>query len=371
MNWNVEEIRRRYDRWWGRDQTGPLVYIEVLRNGAQKAPILPSWVKDDPRWGFVHPWLAARERGQAGGLDGLLAGSLAVFQATRYAGDGYPRINLNLGPGSAAAYLTGFLKFGEGTSWFELEKPMPWDSILRLKAREDNHWWSITKEMTAFLARESGDRFIVGYPDLGGLMDILASLRTSNQLLEDLIEEPELVKESLRLILDLWHKYYDDLSKILSDAGQKGTGAWMEMWCRQKWYPLQCDIAFMFGGDMFEELAMPTLVEQCARIEQPIFHWDGPGQLKHLDHLLSIERLAGIQWVPGAGQPGQEDERWFPYYEKILRSGKRLVLNYLAPHSVPVIIKRLGGKGLFLQAWCTKEEEAIDLSQELHMPIQE
>jgi len=371
MDWNLEAIRKRYDHWWGPEQAGPLVYISIIRNNSQKSGILPAWVKGDPRWGFVHPWLAAREPGLAGGLEELLEGSLAVLKATRFAGDGYPRIDLNFGPGSAAAYLTGFLKFGEGTTWFELNKPMSWDAILKLEAREDNHWWKITKEMTAFLAGHSRGRYTVGFPDLGGLMDILASLRTSNQLLEDLIDEPQLVKESLNLILRHWHKYYDDLSNILAESGQVGTGAWMEMWCRQRWYPLQCDIAFMFGEKMFEELAMPTLVEQCDRIDQPIFHWDGPGQLKHLDHLLSIKKLAGIQWVPGAGQPGQEAKQWFPYYEKILKSGKRLVLNYLAPASVPGILDRFGGKGLFVQAWCGNEIEAVDLAQKLHLPIQE
>ena len=44
-------------------------------------------------------------------------------------------------------------------------------------------------------------------------MDVLASLRTSNQLLEDVIEEPERVKEAMRLILNLWHKHYDELSR--------------------------------------------------------------------------------------------------------------------------------------------------------------
>ena len=201
-------------------------------------------------------------------------------------------------------------------------------------------------------------------------MDVLASLRTSNQLLEDVMEEPEQVKEALRLVLKLWHKYYDELSRILADAGQVGTAAWMEIWCRQRWYPIQCDIAAMLSADMFAEFVMPTLVEHCARIEQPIFHWDGPGQIRHLDHLLSIDKLAGIQWVPGSGQPGQEAEKWFPYYEKILKAEKRLVLNYLAPESIPGIIERFGGKGLFLMAWSDDEDEVVALAQKLRLPVQ-
>lgn len=375
MNWNLDEVRKRYDLWWGPEQAGPLVFVEIARDGAARGKDFPSWVTSDIRWGVFHQWLSDRETGSAGGKAGgkedLLQGSLDCFSASRFAGDAYPRINLNFGPGSVAAHLSGFLKLGDGTTWFELDKPMSWDAIFRLEAREDNRWWVMAKELTAYLAGESRNRYTVCYPDLGGLMDILASLRTSNQLLEDLIEEPDQVKRALQLILGFWHKYYDDLSKILAEKGQEGTGAWMEMWCRQRWYPLQCDIAAMLSPDMFGEFAMPTLTEQCARIDQPIFHWDGPGQLRHLDHLLSIKRLAGIQWVPGAGQAGQEAEKWFPYYERILGAGKRLVLNYLPPSSIPGLITRFGGKGLFLGAWCDNESQALDLAQKLRLPVRE
>jgi len=371
MNWNPEDIRKRYDRWWGPEQAGPLVYIEVLRKGALEKNPLPRWAQGDTRFSQVHHWVTAYEVGKVGGMGELLQATTRSFAATRYAGDGYPRINFNLGPGSVAAHLTGFLKFGDGTTWFELDKPMSWDDISRLQPRDDNRWWALTKELTAYLAKESHGRYTVGYPDLGGLMDVLASLRTSNQLLVDLVEEPRQVKEAMRLILAFWHKYYDELTKILADAGQVGTGSWMEMWCRQRWYPVQCDIAAMLSPDMFGEFVMPTLVEHCGRIDHTVFHWDGPGQLGHLDHLLGIGKLAGIQWVPGSGQPGQESEKWLPYYERILRAGKRLVLNYLAPSSIPGMIERFGGKGLFLQAWCEKEEEGIELAQKLHLPIQE
>ncbi len=371
MRWSIEGVRARYDRWWGPEKAGPLVYAPAPRDGALKKLSPPGWVRGDPWWGWVHDWLSAREEGRAGGMEELLEATLDAFAATRHAGDAFPRVNVNYGPGSLAACLTGHLKFEPGTTWFELPGPMAWDDILALELGEDNRWWRDSRELTSFLARESGGRYTVGYPDLGGLMDVLASLRTSNQLLEDVVEEPELVKEAMRLVLARWHECYDGLTRILAEAGQEGTGAWMELWCRERWYPVQCDIAAMLSPAMFGEFVLPTLSEHCARLDRAVFHWDGPGQLRHLNHLLGIECLAGIQWVPGSGQPGQEDPKWFPYYERILRAGKRLILNYMPPAAVPGMASRFGGTGLYMGAMCGNEGEAAGLARSMNLPIED
>jgi len=42
--------------------------------------------------------------------------------------------------------------------------------------------------------------------------------------------------------------------------------------------------------------------------------------LNHLDSLLGIADLKGVQWVPGAGQP--DCGAWPEVYEKIQRAGK-------------------------------------------------
>ena len=46
----------------------------------------------------------------------------------------------------------------------------------------------------------------------------------------------------------------------------------------------------------------------------------GPGELPHLDALLSIPELKGIQWIPGAGQP--DYTQWPEVYRKIRAAGK-------------------------------------------------
>ena len=54
---------------------------------------------------------------------------------------------------------------------------------------------------------------------------------------------------------------------------------------------------------MFERFLLPDLTACCEVIDDPFYHLDGKGALPHLDMLLSLEKLKGVQWVPGDGQP--------------------------------------------------------------------
>lgn len=85
-------------------------------------------------------------------------------------------------------------------------------------------------------------------------------------------------------------------------------------------YMLQCDFAYMISPDQFEEFVLPELKTCCKRIARPFYHLDGKGQLGHLDHLLSIAELRGIQWVPGDGAP--DCSHWPEVYEKIVAADR-------------------------------------------------
>ena len=64
---------------------------------------------------------------------------------------------------------------------------------------------------------------------------------------------------------------------------------------------------------MFDEFVKPEL-------KKTIDHLYGVGQLNHLDSLLSIKKLDGIQWVPGDGQP--DIINWPEVFKKIIDSDK-------------------------------------------------
>ena len=76
----------------------------------------------------------------------------------------------------------------------------------------------------------------------------------------------------------------------------------------------------MIGPDMFNEFVRPELEAMCRRLTNSFYHLDGPGELPHLDSLLDMAGLDGIQWIPGAGQP--DVENWPEVYRKIRTAGK-------------------------------------------------
>ena len=77
----------------------------------------------------------------------------------------------------------------------------------------------------------------------------------------------------------------------------------------------------MIGPRMFDEFARPELEASCKKLDHAFYHLDGVGQLAHLDSLLTIKELKGVQWVPGEGKP--QGEAWPDVYRKIIGAGKR------------------------------------------------
>ncbi|MGV9141925.1 MAG: hypothetical protein ACOC1X_03205, partial [Promethearchaeota archaeon] len=78
---------------------------------------------------------------------------------------------------------------------------------------------------------------------------------------------------------------------------------------------------------------------------------DGPGQLVHLDDLLSEPSINGIQWVPGAGEEPAESEKWMPVYQKIQDAGKNLIIDNpidTGSKEVTKLYKKLDPKGLIM-----------------------
>ena len=61
----------------------------------------------------------------------------------------------------------------------------------------------------------------------------------------------------------------------------------------------------------------PDIAACCAELEHGFYHLDGKGQIPHLDHLLAIPGLKGVQWIAGAGQPATADPTWWPLLKRI------------------------------------------------------
>ena len=134
--------------------------------------------------------------------------------------------------------------------------------------------------------------------------------------------------------------------------------SWMGIWSLTPAIDLQCDFSCMISPAMFDDLFLPALREQTERVDRTIYHLDGPDAVRHLDSLLSLPRLTGIQWVPGAGAPPMSD--WVDLLRKILDAGKLLYIT-CAANEVEFLLDRLPHPGLLLETACGSREEADEL----------
>jgi 5-methyltetrahydrofolate--homocysteine methyltransferase len=98
----------------------------------------------------------------------------------------------------------------------------------------------------------------------------------------------------------------------------------------------------MISPSMFERYVMPDLAACCDALDHAFYHLDGKGQIPHLDMLLSLERLRGVQWIPGAGQPPPHE--WLPLLKRIRDRGKLCQL-YVSPRGAQAIVRELGRRG--------------------------
>lgn len=240
------------------------------------------------------------------------------LSATRYLGDAFPQVRPNFGPGVIAAFMGCPLENGEDTVWFHALEDSDL-STLTLRVDENNPWYRRIVSLTKAAIDRWQGLVQIGMTDLGGNLDILASLRDTQPLLLDLFDKPEEVERLNQESHTCWWQCFEAFNRILQPANP-GYSSWAEIYSESPHYILQCDFCFMLSPDMFQRFVRPELEQSAGRLSQSFYHLDGPGQLNHLDALLKIDSIQGIQWIPGAGQP--EIDQWPEVYRKIHQAGK-------------------------------------------------
>lgn len=283
------------------------------------------------------------------------------LEKIHYYGDAWPKWFPNFGPGAVAGFLGADFAFQpeQRTVWYDTQERPPLEE-LSFKFDPDNHLWKRVKDLTGGAVERWGDKVCIGHTDLGGNLDILSSFRSANQLLVELIDAPDEVLRLADEITEVWLKCYDEIHEIVRKTG-RGTSGWSEIWSPAgRTYMTQSDFCFMISPGMFEKFVMPDLATCFERLDNAFYHLDGKGEIAHLDHLLSMKDLAGIQWIPGAGQP--QPEEWMELLKRI-RDGGKLCQVYVTAGGARKIVKEIGGKGFVLYVVpfpVMSEEEAGD-----------
>ena len=278
-----------------------------------------------------------------------------------YLGDGFPAVWPNFGPGVLSAMIGSKLECAEDTVWFYPEEQKPL-SELKLSLSEDNKWVKRISDIMRTAVDYWQGNVQVGMTDLGGNIDVLVSFRPGEQLLFDLYDHPQDVLNQIWVSHDLWWEAYNIFNKILQPENP-GYSVWANVFSEDPYYMLQCDFCYMIGPDMFDKFIKPELTACCKKLTNSFYHLDGPGELVHLDSLLQIEELNGIQWIPGAG--ANTIEHWPEVYQKIRDAGKLIQIfsgqSKLGYRVLDVIADQLGSADGIIMVANAKHDELDDV----------
>jgi hypothetical protein len=298
-----ESVRERYISYWARENhDSPMLCVTAPRDKIQPYPqkkhssLRERWFDTEYVIDCANGW----------------------FRNTYFGGDAFPCLNPNLGPDLFASLYGIPLEFGEDTSWSS-HTLADWEEYKPFVLEKKNEYFKKIAEITLAAAEDGKGKYITGITDIHAGLDCLAAMRGPETLCIDALEKPDFLKRGAMDLFEGFKEFYGELADTISGY-QEGTSNWMGLWHPRRWYVTSCDFICLISPDMFEDLVMEELNAELGFLDASIFHLDGPGALRHLDRLLEIKELDGIQWVYGAGNGPAV--KWIPVLKKIQAAGK-------------------------------------------------
>ncbi|MBS6195062.1 MAG: trimethylamine corrinoid protein 2 [Clostridiales bacterium] len=340
-----EKKKEKFMEFWNRENHDrPLLFITAPKDDMEPAPVSNHGTLKE-RW-----------------MDTEFVLEMANWrmQNTAYFGEAFPALNPDLGPDFFAACYGTELNFGENTSW-----SIPWMSdgdvevCKGFQVNQENEYYKKMLEITKAAVEDGKGKYLVGITDLHPGGDGLVSMRGPQNLCYDTLDYPEFIKEGVMHLLPGFQKIYDELYELTTKY-QEGSTCWMGLWYPGKWYPVSCDFSCMVSKDMYEELLAEEIEKETEWLDASMYHLDGPDALKHLDRILQMPHLNGVQWVYGAGNPTAS--HWIPEIKKIQAAGKCVQIN-VVPEELETMLKELPPEGLMYMIEAESERQARELME--------
>ena len=274
-------------------------------------------------------------------------------QTHAFLGESFPNLNIDFGPGSLASYLGSEIGFKEDTVWFNkcLDS---WDGVPKLTFDPENKWFKKHLQLAKDCQALAGDDFYVDMPDLMENIDVLASLRGAQDILFDLLDEPEMIGERIQEVTDIYYEYYDRFYDVIKDEEGGNAYTVFQIWGPGRTVKLQCDFSAMMSPEDFRKYIQPSLRSQSENVDHVLFHLDGPAAIKHMDALMEIEGIDALQWTSGDAGPDGTLPDWDVIYDKAIAAGKSIWVKVYSGEfedwirNVDRIVNKYGSHSLFL-----------------------
>ncbi|MFX1455480.1 MAG: hypothetical protein ACFFDB_08920 [Promethearchaeota archaeon] len=335
---DIDEAKNRLEAWWNREIIDrPAIQYYYPREGGSILEL-----RDIIFFG----WKLAQN---PDAIEDVISDYERRLYGVAFCGESIPSFIPYYGAGIMAAVFGVTPKFQTRTMWFS--KPTSPNDIVALlediKLNANNPWYSRLLRVTEYAAKHSQNRYQISMTDLGGILDVLSSFLGPREIILTMKRRPDIIDTCRAILLEKTLQVYDDLQDIINKYND-GCNSWMNVWSKKRWYPIQCDFCAMLNPIWFKRFALPDIKAQAAHMDYSIYHLDGINALNHLDDILSIPELTGIQWVPGDGKEPMGHEKWYPIYKKIQAAGKNIV-NTVSPSRISTMYKNFDNKGLLLR----------------------
>jgi len=315
-----EGIEQAWTQWWAGELERPIVTIT-----------------DPPRFPFAPKQFTKAFCAEIP-IDEALDHYQAQMEATHYYADALPTFfPLHFGAaGPSVTYMPEHL-----TVWYEPEM-VPLEDIRF--AYDPSYPQSRMMQLLARAVERFDSKVTIPHTGLYNGIQSLTGQRTTNQLLLDLIDSPDEVVRAARALTEIGIRHYEASYEVIKASG-RGTTCWSPLWSAERTALHECDFSCMISPKMFEKFVLPDLEKAIQHTNHAFYHLDGEDAITHLDALLSIEGLLGIQWVPEAGKPQGAEWNWL---FKRIKDGGKLCQIYVNADEALEIVREVGGRGMCL-----------------------
>lgn len=340
---NWIETQEKFKLWWQHKNTGRPLFHLMARREDKPAP--PS-----PQRFFANPeelYFSAEKR---------CAWYERYAESHVFLAEAFPNVNLDYGATSAALYLGSEPECHWDTLWYRHISDEAWQALHTSDISTSNLWRKRHYDLLTRGKELAAGRYLVTIPDIGCSMDVMSLLRGSQELIYDLVDEPERMQCISQRLTDFYLETYDACYNMVKEPDGSSAFVAFKVWGPGKVAKLECDFCALMNHEMFRAFAMPALQKQVEHMDNAFYHLDGPDAIKHLDDLLTLPKLKAVQWTHGAGNPDGLWEGWQEkIYDKVMASGKSLYLfvEDTDPDTVIPALRRLvnryGTHGLFVR----------------------
>ena len=312
-------LRRNQAFWDGELEEYPLLWVSAPE--AKPGKPLPEPAKEEEVWLDVDYAVAAAEN---------------RLSRTCFAGDSLPFFDPWLGPDQFAGWLGAdlTLKPSQWTSWVHpfIED---WDAHPEFRIDPENRWWRLYLATLRRSVEAGKGKWVTAFPDLHAGIDALSAMRGPENLLTDLLTNPEPIRRAMKQMTSLWKEVVDLVWDVLREGGQ-GTTNWTAGWSDKRFVCFgHNDFTCMIGPDMFDEFCRED-TEICINyVDYALYHLDGPEALQHVPRLLEMESLHTVQWIHGDGKPAHS--HWLDMLRQVQDAGKSVQAWYNLHYTTSVV----------------------------------